>query len=342
MVRALADEIRLQKDFLPEKNIGTIYFGGGTPSVLRPEEITFLIDTIDQHFQIDSGAEITLEANPDDLDKQGLSALRSTAVNRLSIGIQSFYEQDLLWMNRSHTAHQATDSVRWAQDVGLENITIDLIYGVPGMTEARWADNLRQAFDLEVPHLSAYCLTVEERTALADFIRKGKTTAPTDQLGSSHFNLLMDLTEKRGYVHYEISNFCLPGKHSRHNSNYWKGISYLGIGPSAHSYKKGFRQWNVANNIEYIKSIGQGKVPCEFEELSELNQLNEYLMISLRTREGIELKQLGNYRSDTLAAAEPALQSGHLQLTDSHLFLTQPGKHFADRIASDLFITDTP
>src|ERR1700712_1599535 len=287
LLRALVEEIRLRKDFLGGETVETIYFGGGTPSLLSGEELSLLINIITDIHTVSSDAEITIEANPDDLDQQKLKSLRQTPVNRFSIGIQSFFDDDLAWMNRVHRAREAEASVKRAQDAGFENITVDLIYGYPLLTEQKWKHNLDKAFELQVPHVSAYSMTVEPRTALASFIKKKKQAPMNDEQSSEQFIELMNAMEAHGFEHYEISNFCKPGHYSRHNTNYWRGIKYLGIGPSAHSYDGEKRQWNIANNAKYMQAIEKKTIPAEIEVLTEENRLNEYIMTSLRTQWGL-------------------------------------------------------
>ncbi|MGZ3778885.1 MAG: radical SAM family heme chaperone HemW, partial [Mucilaginibacter sp.] len=292
LIGALLHEIKLQKTYLDSENIETIYFGGGTPSLLSGEEINTIIDTITTIHTVTAGAEITLEANPDDLDTEKLKALRQTPVNRFSIGIQSFFDDDLAWMNRAHRSNEAESSIKRAQDAGFDNITVDLIYGYPLLTDQKWKTNLDKVFDLQVPHVSAYSMTVEPRTALAAFIKKKNQPPMNEEQSAEQFMQLMDAMISHGFEHYEISNFCKPGHYSRHNTNYWKGVKYLGIGPSAHSYNGETRQWNIANNAKYIQSLTTGIIPAEKEILSESNRLNEYIMTSLRTIWGLEINKL--------------------------------------------------
>jgi len=283
LIQALIKEIKLQKDYLAGETVETVYFGGGTPSVLNADEINILLNTITNLHTVSANAEITLEANPDDLSKEKLQALRQTSLNRLSIGIQSFFDEDLAWMNRAHRANEAESSVKRAQDTGFENITADLIYGYPLLTDQKWKYNLDKIFALDIPHVSSYSMTVEPRTALASFIKTKKQQPMDEQQSAEQFILLMDAMQAHGFEHYEISNFCKPGNYSRHNSNYWKGVKYLGLGPSAHSYNGETRQWNVANNAKYIVALEKSEIPAETETLSEANRLNEYIMTSLRT-----------------------------------------------------------
>src|SRR5476651_2419435 len=283
MVQAIVKEIRLQMHYLNGETIETVYFGGGTPSLLNSGEINQVIDTITRLHHVATNAEITLEANPDDLDQQKVMALRQTPVNRFSIGIQSFFDEDLLWMNRAHRSDEAEASVKRTQDAGFENITADLIYGFPLLTDAKWQQNMAKLFALNVPHVSAYSLTVEPRTALASFIKNKKQAPVSDQQSAEQFLMLMAEMDKRGFEHYEISNFSKPGQYSRHNTNYWRGVKYLGIGPSAHSFNGDTRQWNIANNAKYLAGLTTGTIPAETETLTEENRLNEYIMTSLRT-----------------------------------------------------------
>jgi oxygen-independent coproporphyrinogen-3 oxidase len=341
LLKALMQEIRLQKDFLNGQTIETIYFGGGTPSLLSGEEINRVMNEITHIHQVSRDAEITLEANPDDLDLAKLKLLKQTPVNRFSIGIQSFFDDDLTWMNRAHRASEAEGSVKRAQDAGFENITIDLIYGYPLLTDQKWRQNLARVFELEVPHVSCYAMTVEPRTALASFIRNKKQPPINDEQSSEQFVQLMDAMETQGFEHYEISNFCLPGHYSRHNTSYWKGIKYVGIGPSAHSYDGEKRQWNIANNPKYIQEILKNKIPSETELLTEENRLNEYIMTSLRTQWGLHLEHLNSIArgaaESLLKEAEKFREKHWIIQKEQTIYLTKAGKLYADHIASELF-----
>jgi oxygen-independent coproporphyrinogen-3 oxidase len=341
LLQALVKEIQLQKNYLQGQTISTIYFGGGTPSILEASDINLLLDTITGLHTVTTDAEITLEANPDDLDKLKLQALRQTPVNRFSIGIQSFFDDDLQWMNRVHRANEAEASVKRAQDSGFENITVDLIYGYPLLTDQKWKHNLDKVFELAVPHVSAYSMTVEPQTALASFIRNKKQPAMNEQQSAAQFLMLMDAMQIQGFEHYEISNFCRPGHYSRHNSNYWRGVPYLGIGPSAHSYNGDIRQWNIANNAKYMQSIGDNTLPAEIEELTESNRLNEYIMTSLRTVWGLDLDYLNAIAGGTAAIlakeAVSFLEREWITQKDNKIYLTQTGKLYADHIAAELF-----
>jgi oxygen-independent coproporphyrinogen-3 oxidase len=340
-VQALLKEIVLQQNYLPAEPVNTIYFGGGTPSLLTAGELQQILQSLRTHFPVDAHAEVTLEANPDDINKEKLEQWKQAGINRLSIGVQSFFEEDLRWMNRAHTAQQAIDNLQLAKQY-FDNITIDLIYGGPTLPDEKWQHNVQQAIALGIPHLSCYALTVEPGTALAHFIDKHKTVDVNTEDQARQFLLLMDWLKQAGYEHYEISNFALPGKRSRHNSSYWQGAAYLGLGPSAHSFNGHSRQWNIANNALYIKAIDSNTVPFEIEELTNTQRLNEYIMTALRTMEGLNLQwvasQFGQPAADRIAqAGKPFIASGKLQLHNQHLQLTQEGKLFADGIASDLF-----
>jgi oxygen-independent coproporphyrinogen-3 oxidase len=341
LLQALVKEIRLQKTYLGNETIETIYFGGGTPSLLTGDEIKLLINTITGRHIVGANAEITLEANPDDLDKAKLQSLRETDINRFSIGIQSFFDEDLIWMNRVHRAGEAEASLKRAQDAGFENLTVDLIYGYPLLTDQKWKYNLNKVFELAVPHISSYSITVEPRTALASFIKNKKQTPMDDGQSARQFVLLMDAMQSKGFEHYEISNFCKPGHYSKHNSNYWKGVKYLGIGPSAHSYNRESRQWNVANNAKYIQALETGNIPAETEVLTEANRLNEYIMTSLRTMWGLDLNTLNSIAAGSsnilLNTARRFFDDQLTQQKDDIIYLTQTGKLYADNIALGLF-----
>lgn len=343
LVDSLCEEIELRKDYLKDKNISTIYFGGGTPSLLEEDDIKKILDKVSKHFTLAPDTEITLEANPDDLSKEKLKALKNAGINRLSIGIQSFYDEDLILMNRTHNAKQAVSAVKDAQDTGFSNISIDLIYGLPNLSMQRWQHNLQQAFELQVPHLSAYSLTVEQRTALNHMVKEGKVVLPEEFLVVEQFTMLMETAEKNGFVHYEISNFSKKGMESKHNSSYWKNEHYLGVGPSAHSFDGISRQWNISNNAIYIKKIKSGEDWFEKEELTEADRYNEYIMTRLRTIWGINLdfvkKNFGEEKLDSFVKQlQPFISSGDLQHGEENVFLTRKGKLLADKIASDLFI----
>jgi oxygen-independent coproporphyrinogen-3 oxidase len=317
--------------------IETIYFGGGTPSLCTRDEVQSIIEKIHSVFKVLSGAEITLEANPDDITVEKLQDWKETGINRLSIGIQSFFEEDLLWMNRAHNAQQAVDSLQLAVE-SFENITIDLIYGTPGLTNEKWKQNVEKAVSLGIPHLSCYALTVEPKTPLQKLIQQHKTEDINPDKQSDQFLLLMQWLKQAGYEHYEISNFAKPGFRSRHNSSYWQGKKYIGFGPSAHSFDGNTRWWNIASNNSYINSINKGILPFEKEELTATQKLNEYIMISLRTTEGLDLSKVDKAASFELqAASRKYIESGLLKLENNSLRLTREGKLLADGIAADLF-----
>lgn len=342
-VPALLKEMEGRSDYLGDAGIGTIYLGGGTPSLLGPAALNLVIERLKDLFVLESDAEITLEANPDDMtDREKLKAWRSAGINRLSIGIQSFFDDDLRWMNRAHDASQAAESIRLAKEEGLDNISIDLIYGGPTLPDDRWEQNVARAIRLQIPHLSCYALTVEPRTPLDKLIRQHKRSEVSPDGQARQLLLLMNWMEQAGYEHYEISNFALPGHRSRHNSAYWQGVPYLGLGPSAHSYDGRSREWNIANNARYIAALAGGTLPvAEKEVLTPVQQLNEYIMISLRTMEGIDLSAVS--RRFGAGPAEALLQraQAHIRkgmiVKPENLVLTKEGKLFADGIAADLF-----
>jgi len=341
MVQAIVKEAELRKGYVKE-HISTIYFGGGTPSLLPVDDIQLIIETLKTLFTVDHNAEITLETNPDDITAEKLAAWRSIGINRLSIGIQSFVEDDLRWMNRAHNATQALQSIQLAQQAGFNNITIDLIYGTPTLTDEQWYQNVQTAISLNIPHLSCYALTVEPKTALDKMIASHKIANVDPEKQGRHFELLMQWVKEAGYEHYEISNFAKPGMRSRHNSSYWQGKPYIGLGPSAHSFNGSSRQWNIANNALYIKSLENNTIPFEVEELTPTQQLNEYIMTSLRTMEGLNLtfvqQQWGEVLTNQLKAeALEFINSGKMVLLNNYLVLTNAGRLFADGIAADLF-----
>lgn len=341
-VEALLKEIKLQKDYLQEE-VKTVYFGGGTPSILSTEDIRRILQEINLQFHISNNSEITLEANPDDITAEKLREWKAIGINRLSIGIQSFLQDDLMWMNRAHNAEQAATCISSAQSEGFDNITIDLIYGTPTLSDDQWKQNVKKAIDLGVSHLSCYALTVEPKTALNKLIKQKKLADIDQEKQAGHFELLMDWMHEAGYEHYEISNFAKPGHRSKHNSSYWQGEQYLGLGPSAHSFNGISRQWNISNNAMYIRSLHNNLVPFEKEELSKDQQLNEYIMTSLRTLEGMSLqkveKQFGaEMLKAVLTSAEPHIRSSNLFVDKDALVTTKKGKLLADRIAAELFI----
>lgn len=340
LAEAICKEIELVKEheeFISEK-IETVYFGGGTPSILESIDVEKILKAIQYNFDIASTAEITLEANPDDIGNEKLSAWKSMGINRLSVGIQSFFEEDLIWMNRAHNSEQAINSLQLVVKY-FDNITIDLIYGVPGLTHERWKKNVEMAINLKIPHLSCYALTVEPKTPLDKLIFKNKKQNVIPEQQAEQFLLLMHWLKTAGYEHYEISNFAKQGYRSRHNSSYWQGKNYLGIGPAAHSYDGNSRRWNVANNQQYIDAIENNTIPFEKEILTSTQKINEYIMIALRTMDGIDLKKLDKiYKNKVLNDAEKYIQQKLLVLNKNYLQLTDQGKLFADGIAAALFL----
>ncbi len=340
MVRAIVKEAELRKDYLQEP-VETIYFGGGTPSLLTIDDGRWIMDNLRKLFKISPTAEITFEANPDDITEEKLLHWKQLGINRLSIGIQSFFEEDLQWMNRAHNAEQAVQSLQLATQQ-FDNITIDLIYGTPTLTDEKWKLNFDKAVELNIPHLSCYALTVEPKTALDKMIQQKKKEEVDPEKQARHFEMLMQWTKEAGYEHYEISNFAKPGFRSKHNSSYWQGKPYLGLGPSAHSFNGDERQWNIANNALYLKSIEQNSLPFEKEVLTQEQKLNEYVMTSLRTIEGLSLNRVAEVWSKEAAKsikkdAAIFLAEGTMTAYNDHLILTAEGKLLADGIAAELF-----
>ncbi|AZA53339.1 radical SAM family heme chaperone HemW [Chryseobacterium sp. G0201] len=344
MIAAMKKEIFLRKDELQNKNLHSLYFGGGTPSILSVDEINSMIDEVLKHFSFEKDIEITLEANPDDLDKNFLKGLSNSHINRLSIGTQSFFEEDLKLMNRAHNASEAESSIKRAQDFGFENLSIDLIYGSPTSNLAIWKENLNKTIALEVPHISSYALTVEPKTALENWISKGKVANPKEEEQNEEFYYLSDFLKDNGFDHYEVSNFAKPGFYSRHNSAYWKYKEYLGIGPSAHSYNgHDIRSWNIANNQQYIKKLNSNILAKETEILSQEDQFNEMIMIGLRTIWGVDLESLNNKFSNKILDTfqndiKSKVSDGILVVEDNHLKIPEKHWFMADGIASDLFV----
>jgi len=341
MVAAIAKEIAMRRDELNNETVETIYFGGGTPSVLSNEEIDFILAAVYDNFQVIPNPEITLEANPDDLSTDRIHQLANSQVNRLSIGIQSFFEGDLKMMNRAHNAMEAegclTEAVKY-----FDNISIDLIYGMPGMSNERWLQNVDKAMSFGVPHISSYALTVEAKTALHKFVLDGTIAQPSDEVAQEHFHLLIDKLEENEFVHYELSNFGKEGYFSKNNTAYWLGKKYMGIGPSAHSYNGISRSWNINNNSLYLKAIDAGELPSETERLTPADRYNEYIMTGLRTIWGVSVDRVDNefgtqFSSYLLNEADKFISRGMLIMEDNILKTTKEGKFLADGIASDLF-----
>jgi len=345
MINALIKEIHLSKALSGingEEIIETIYFGGGTPSLLTQVEIQRLLASIKHNYPTSEDAEITIEANPDDVSTEKLSAWKDAGINRLSIGIQSFKEKDLEWMNRAHNATQALECILLAKEAGFNNFSADLIYGTPGLSDEEWEMNVGQLITFNAPHIACYALTVEPNTALQKMIAlKKKADINTDQQ-ARQFLLLMKWMRDAGYEHYEISNFAKRGSRSKHNSSYWQGKKYIGIGPSAHSYDGTTRKWNIANNASYIRSIKNNMIPYEEEKLTAVQRLNEYIMTSLRTIEGLDLEAVEKKfsieeRNRIKSAAESYYKRKLIIINKEKVILTDEGKLFADGIASHLF-----
>ncbi|MEC4117609.1 radical SAM family heme chaperone HemW [Myroides phaeus] len=344
MLQSLKQELVLRKEELHNEVVETIYFGGGTPSILEVGEINDLIQAVYNLFSVSDNPEITLEANPDDLDYTTIYKLAESKVNRLSIGIQSFEEEDLKMMNRAHNSSEAISCLEEAVK-HFDNISIDLIYGIPNMSNERWLANVQRILDLGIPHISCYALTVEERTALNKLIKKGVIPSPKEEVAHNHFMLLIETLRSNGYIHYELSNFAKPGYYSKNNSAYWLGKKYLGIGPSAHSFDGVHRSWNIANNPLYIKEIQSGKLPLEIEELSLSDRYNEYIMTGLRTIWGVDVNRVHrdfgqDFYDYLIQESTHFIADGLMHREGDVLTITDKGKFLSDGIASDLFWLD--
>ncbi len=348
MVSALAKEIKMRKNEFENEIIETIYFGGGTPSVLTTNEIQFLIDEVYINFEVSENPEITLEANPDDLLKERIIELSKSPINRLSIGIQSFFEDDLLMMNRAHNSAEAKNCLEEATKY-FDNISLDLIYGIPGMSNSNWKQNIETALSFGISHISSYALTVEPKTALNKLIQTGKIAKPNDDLAQEHFSILVETLAKNDFIHYELSNFAKENYFSKNNSAYWLGKKYIGIGPSAHSYDGISRSWNVSNNALYLKTLAENKLPNEIEILSKTDRYNEYIMTGLRTIWGVSLDRIatefGNEFIEYLnKQSERHIENNLLEIVtivdDKVLKTTKKGKFLTDGIASDLFLVN--
>ena len=340
---AIAKELFLRKEELKGAPIETIYFGGGTPSLLNEKEWFILLDSLHAHFDLSQVKEFTIEANPDDLTPSYLQLLKKMPVNRLSIGVQSFEDAHLKWMNRAHNATEAFNCIKNAQDIGLSNISIDLIYGLPDLEEATWKSNLQKAFDLNVTHLSSYCLTIEPKTVFGNQKQKETLQIPSDENSEAQFILLQEMAQLNGFRHYEISNFGKPNFYALHNTNYWKGASYLGVGPGAHSFEPGIRKWNISNNPIYMKAIENNELPLETETLSLNNQFNEFIMTGLRTEWGVNVKEIeqrfGNsYVVHLHKHLQTHLALGRIVFENQCYILSKEGKFLADGISSDAFV----
>ena len=341
LIQALVKELELRKEELRGETVETIYFGGGTPSLLTNQELELLIYSVYKYFKVSENPEITLEANPDDLSENRIIELSKSPINRLSIGIQSFFQRDLKLMNRAHNANEAKTCLSVASRY-FDNISIDLIYGIPDLTHEEWIENIETALSYKIPHISSYALTVEPKTALENFIKKGVVKNVDDALAQEQFHILIDKLEAEGFVHYELSNFGKPDYFSKNNSAYWLGKPYLGIGPSAHSFNGIERGWNVRNNSKYIKSIQQNILPIETETLSVTDKYNEYVMTGLRTIWGVSMEKVEtdfgkNYKKYLLKQSEKYINQDLLYIDDDKLLTTKKGKFLSDGIASDLF-----
>ena len=343
MLASINEEINIRKSYLDGDIINSIYFGGGTPSILNDKEIKALIDTIYNCFIVKKNVEITLECNPDDLNLQSLKKIKETGINRLSIGVQSFDDNDLVFMNRSHNAKEAFNSIRLAQSLGFKNITIDLIYGLPKQSNNKWKDNLKILLELNIPHFSAYALTVEPKTKLKHLIDTKKITPLEDEIIIEQFNTLLTFADKNNFIHYEISNFGKEGCFSNHNTSYWKNKNYLGVGPSAHSFNGLSRSWNISSNKKYIEGIQKKDMYNETEILNKQQQYNEYIFTNLRTIWGVNLDYIltefdvktKNYFKKGISRW---IDQEKINNTENNYTLTKKGKLYADAIASDLFI----
>lgn len=345
MVLALAKEIGMRKNEFENEIVETIYFGGGTPSVLSNDEINFLISEVYKNYKVVENPEITLEANPDDLSPERILELSKSPINRLSIGIQSFYEDDLKMMNRAHNSAEAKKCLEEATKY-FDNISLDLIYGIPGLSDEMWKQNIQTALDFGIPHISSYALTVEPKTALSKLIQTGKIAEPQDEVASNHFIILVEMLQKNGFIHYELSNFGKENYFSKNNSAYWLGKKYIGIGPSAHSYDGEKRGWNIANNSLYLKAIQKNELPIETEILTISDRYNEYIMTGLRTIWGVSLarieKEFGSeYLNYLLEQSQKFLNDDLLSIENNILKPTPKGKFLTDGIASDLFYVES-
>ena len=341
LIQSLVKELELRKNEFKNTTVETIYFGGGTPSLLSNKELEWLIDSVYKNYNVLNNPEITLEANPDDLTAQRINDLTKTRINRLTIGVQSFFESDLKLMNRAHNAEEAKQCLALATQY-FDNISIDLIYGIQGASNEQWKKNIEIALSYNIPHISSYALTVEPKTALASFIEKGVIDDVDDAQAEEQFHILIDTLDKANFEHYELSNFGKEGFFSKNNSAYWKGKHYLGIGPSAHSFNGEQRSWNIANNTKYIKAILNHELPCEIETLTKTDRYNEYVMTGLRTVWGVSLNRVSDefgekYKNYLLQQAEKYINEHLLYIDNAKLLTTKKGKFLSDGIASELF-----
>lgn len=342
MLSCLKKELEKRKDYLDGKNIESIYFGGGTPSVYSPSEIQSLINEVSKHFTIEENAEITMEANPDDLTHDYLKELKETSINRLSVGIQSFHDEDLILMNRRHSGQQAYDAIKRAQDYGFDNISVDQIYGVPGLTFEKWEQNLRKVFELNIQHISSYHLMYDPNTVFSHKLKKGTLKEVDEEVSLAQYKHLIAEAKKQGFIHYEISNFSKLGLESKHNSSYWQQKKYLGLGPSAHSYNINRREWNISDNHKYMKAIEEGGNYSEFEELTFNDRFNDYVLTSLRTMWGLDLKlvkkEFGDiYFQHCLKKSDKFIKSDDVRIENKHIILTDKGVFISNDVMSDFF-----
>ena len=342
MLECFKRELEIRKNYLDQKSVSTIYFGGGTPSVYKPDKIQMLIDECSKYWNTESDAEITLEANPDDLTTKYLEQLRKSSVNRLSVGIQSFHDEDLILMNRRHTGQEAFETIQKAQDFGFDNISVDQIYGVPGLTMEKWIENLDLVYQLDIQHISSYHLMYDPNTVFARKLEKGQLIEVEEEESFNQFKYLIDSARENGFTHYEISNFCKDGYISRHNSSYWKQKQYLGIGPSAHSYNHKEREWNIAHNYKYMKAVNEGDEFSEKEHLNFYDRFNDLILTSLRTYWGLDLNQVKNEFGEDLylhciKKAEKYLKSNHIRKEKNSLILSDDGVFISNDIMSDFF-----
>ena len=345
LLDAIVSEMKIRTPFLEGTKIRTIYFGGGTPSILSSDEINKLFDHLSNQFDLSDVSEITIEANPDDLTLEKIKAISKTPINRFSIGIQSFQKADLEYMNRAHNVEQAKASIKNVQDAGWENLTIDLIYGTPTLNNDMWIENMQHVINFNIPHLSAYGLTVEEKTPLFHAIKTGKQKKLDEPKSKTQFEMLMNFMPENGLEQYEISNFAKKGFEAKHNGSYWTDDIYLGLGPSAHSFDGNRRLWNVSNNGKYIKSLQKQKLPLEFEELSEVQRYNEYILTALRTKNGVNFNYIKSRFSPFLVdffcfSIEKWLFTGEIIKYEEIYTLSKKGKLIADWLSSDLFYTE--
>jgi oxygen-independent coproporphyrinogen-3 oxidase len=346
-VVALVQEISLRKNYLQGQTIRTIYFGGGTPSLLHEDELRKILDALHEHFSIEQDAEVTLEANPDDLKPDNLQFWKAAGINRLSVGVQSFFEEDLIWMNRSHSAEQARESMNLIRDAGFENYSMDLIFGYPLLDMSKWRKNMAWMIEAGVPHISCYGLTIEPKTVLHHQQLKGQWAGVDQDVQAVQYEMLMQTLTQQGYRHYEISNFALPGREAIHNTQYWKGDWYLGLGPSAHSFNGKSRQWNVSHNHQYIRGIMKAEQVFDIEYLSERDQINEFILTQLRMDTGIALDWLQDRLSEHQwrnwqIKMRRLIEQEQIYLHDNRAILTPAGKLYADGIAADFFLDENP